>query len=224
MLNRLIAGLQNYYQIATHINLDFCEIQYKLSTYIPHKLHNVVTDNGIKSIQYQKRYAHYGGKVTYIQGTAMYPISYVQTKPPRMNNKELTIYNKSAMETIHTNLSKNYQQVFRCILDHPLSHESVELNDNRLSLFSAQKGKCARSKQYLTDNMEIHHIIPKHLGGNDRYQNLVLVTYEVHKLIHCTEKRTIKKYLKYLKLTKGMLTKLNNYRKIIGNEIITVDL
>lgn len=72
--------------------------------------------------------------------------------------------------------------------------------------------------------MEIHHIIPKHLGGNDRYQNLVLVTYEVHKLIHCTEKCTIKKYLKYLKLTKGMLTKLNNYRKIIGNEIITVDL
>ena len=224
VLNRLIAGLQNYYQIATHISLDFSEIHYKLSTYIPHKLHNVVTDNGIKSEEYQKRYAHYGGKVTYIQETAMYPISYVQTKPPRMNNKSLTIYDKSVMDSIHTNLNLEYHQMFRWLLDHPLQHKSVELNDNRLSLFSAQGGKCAVSKKPLTDSMELHHIQPVSKGGNDRYQNLVLVNYEIHKLIHSTDKHTIKKYLKYQKLTKGMLTKLNDYRKIVGNEIIAIDL
>lgn len=224
VLNRLIASLQNYYQLATHISQDFSEIQYRLSTYIPHKLQNVVTDTGTKSEEYQKRYAHYGGKVIYIQETAMYPISYVQTKPPRMNNKILNIYDKETVMEIHNNLSPQYQEVFRWLIKHPLQNKSVELNDNRLSLFSAQKGKCAVSKLALTDSMELHHVLPKSQGGNDRYQNLILVTYEIHKLIHSTEKRTIKKYLKLLKLKKEMLTKLNDYRKIVGNEIITNDL
>ncbi len=45
---------------------------------------------------------------------------------------------------------------------------------------------CERAKcRYgLTDYTEKHHIIPRSLGGNDRSENLVLLTYREHKLAH----------------------------------------
>ena len=68
--------------------------------------------------------------------------------------------------------------------------------------------------------MECHHKIPKHLGGNDKYQNLILITFEVHKLIHVTSEISIKKYLDLVKPTQNALTKINNLREQSGNQII----
>lgn len=41
----------------------------------------------------------------------------------------------------------------------PIISQSVQLNDNRISLYVGQKGLCAISKVKLyTNNMEVHHI------------------------------------------------------------------
>lgn len=53
--------------------------------------------------------------------------------------------------------------------------------------------------------MEIHHKIPGTLGGKDEYSNLLYVTYNVHKLIHFTEKETIDKYIRMEVLDKKAL-------------------
>jgi len=101
--------------------------------------------------------------------------------------------------------------------------ESVEYADNRISLFSAQWGKCAISDREFqtTDEIHCHHIVPKSRGGTDRYENLVLVTSTVHKLIHATDAATINRYLNACNLDSKQLKKLNQYRKSVGNAEIT---
>ncbi|WP_407641250.1 HNH endonuclease signature motif containing protein [Arcobacter caeni] len=61
-------------------------------------------------------------------------------------------------------------------------------------------------------SMECHHIKPRSQGGLDNYNNLVLITKEVHKLIHSTQMETINKYLKYVPTDKVILENLNKLR------------
>ena len=71
-----------------------------------------------------------------------------------------------------------------------------------------------------SEEMQCHHKIPKFKGGTDEYQNLILVTTTVHKLIHTTDTKTIQKYLK---TRKPDIKKLNVLRKLVGNKILEVD-
>ena len=69
--------------------------------------------------------------------------------------------------------------------------------------------------QEFTNASEIHchHILPRSQGGDDSYENLVLVSESVHRLIHATQKDTIAKYLRILNLDKEQLKKLNKFRE-----------
>ena len=60
--------------------------------------------------------------------------------------------------------------------------------------------------------MDCHHKKPVALGGNDSYQNLIIVSDVVHILIHSSSERTIQKYLKVLNPNKMQLAKLNKLR------------
>lgn len=51
------------------------------------------------------------------------------------------------------------------------------------------------------------------LGGNNSYQNLIIVHKDVHKLIHATAQETILRYLNNLDLTQEMTIKVNRIRK-----------
>ncbi|NEQ84624.1 MAG: group II intron reverse transcriptase/maturase [Moorea sp. SIO2I5] len=60
--------------------------------------------------------------------------------------------------------------------------------------FSAGKDKIAKRQNYIcpfcsqplsiSDDLHIHHIIPKHLGGQDKYNNLVYLHEDCHHSIH----------------------------------------
>lgn len=81
-------------------------------------------------------------------------------------------------------------------------------------IYNAQKGKCAvTGKDFQTAK---DHITPRNKGGTDEYENLILVTETVHKLIHETRPETIAKLLKDCEPN---LEKLNELRKQAGNEI-----
>lgn len=58
------------------------------------------------------------------------------------------------------------------------------------------------------------------MGGTDKYENLVLVTEPVHKLIHATSADTIQRYVAICNLDKDQLVKLNKLRVLAGNEEI----
>ena len=103
-------------------------------------------------------------------------------------------------------------------MENPIQGASIELNDNRISMFVAQHGKCAISKEPLAlGNMVVHHITPKQAGGGDNYANLILVTPDVHQLIHAKAEETVQKYLNKLKSCKLNVARLNKLRELAGN-------
>ena len=65
---------------------------------------------------------------------------------------------------------------------------------------------------------------PVSQGGSDDYKNLIIVTTNVHKLIHATEQETIEKYINTIEnFTSSMLKKVNSLRKLIGNDEIIIN-
>lgn len=54
----------------------------------------------------------------------------------------------------------------------------------------------------------------QHMGGTDRYQNLVLVCVDVHRLIHAVNPDVIEFYQKKLCLNTEQLKKLNKLNKL----------
>ncbi|HBH6338967.1 TPA: hypothetical protein KT787_000774 [Enterococcus faecium] len=88
--------------------------------------------------------------------------------------------------------------------------------------FIAQKGRCAvTGEELILSEMHCHHIIPYHESKSDSYENLVIVTEEVHRVIHATQSETIEELLKYLKLNPKQKEKLNELRLKVGNEEIS---
>ena len=92
------------------------------------------------------------------------------------------------------------------IMRNPIKGKSIEYNDNRLSLYCGQGGKCAISGKPLEiGHMHCHHIKPISKGGNDNYANLLFVTDRVHSLIHAAADETIKVLIDELKLDNSNL-------------------
>ncbi|OOM77164.1 group II intron-encoded protein LtrA [Clostridium puniceum] len=222
--NKIVAGVQNYYKIASNVYIDFRSIEYNLSFCLKQKLKSVKMNNGYKPVEYIKRYQKYEGKEIYVDKLILYPIREIRTRFPIGFNQILSNYTKEGRFIIHSNVGYLDENVLGYLARHPIAKESVEYNDNRISLYSAQKGKCKITGLPLNEfNMKVHHIISKDNGGDDGYKNLILITTLIDKLIHGNSLKLIEYYLEQIKLTGNQLRKLNQYRKKIGNEIIEID-
>ncbi len=98
-------------------------------------------------------------------------------------------------------------------MKNPVQGESIEYNDNRLALYCAQHGKCAITGKLLEiGNIHCHHKTRRADGGDDRYENLVLVCQDIHVLLHATAENTIRSYCKKLVLNRKQMDKLNRLR------------
>ena len=133
-------------------------------------------------------------------------------------SQDICNYTETGRKKIHALQNAVNPHVLRQLMENPIQGASTELNDNRISMFVAQHGKCAISKEPLTlGNIVVHHITPKQTGGGDNYENLILVTPDVHQLIHATEEETLRKYLDRLKSCKLNMPRLNKLRELAGN-------
>lgn len=216
--NSMVLGLQNYYKVATNVNMDFSKIAYIVNRSIHNRTKNIRGKTGIKSKCYIKFYGKYNFKEIYINKIVLFPIAGVKTTPPMNFSQQICNYTVAGRAKIHNIQRLIPIWMIRYIMENPVRDMSVEYNDNRISLYIAQGGICPISRGFLEiGNMECHHKIPKSMGGNDEYSNLIYVTKEVHKLIHSKEKDTIYKYLKKLNPKTINTKKLNNLRKLSGN-------
>ncbi|MGL5314122.1 MAG: group II intron reverse transcriptase/maturase [Peptostreptococcaceae bacterium] len=219
--NSIILGLHNYYRVATHVNLDFDNISFKLQKLINNRTKSIRSKTGVKSKSYNKFYSKYNFKITYILGVALFPISGICTDFPKNFAQDICNYTKSGREKIHKKQESISTYILKCLMENPVISRSVEYNDNRISLYVGQNGICPISKNFLEiGNMQCHHKIPIEHGGTDEYSNLIFVKNEVHKVIHATNTETIDKYLKILNLDKNTLEKLNKLRTLVGNSKI----
>ena len=233
-LNRIIAGEHNYYANATLVSQEFSKIYYNLSKCLKKRFKNLISKRkkkgkekqdikGYKIRKYLKKYNQYKEKHWIVAGITMYPIYGITTKPPLLFKQKICDYTTEGRELIHKNLGCIDKDILSYLLAFPNEKKSIEFNDNRLSKYVAQKGKCAVSGMTLELNMQVHHIEPVYKGGTDAYDNLIIVSHEIHKLIHATKPETINKYLSMMKLDNKAMKKLNKLRKNVGNNVIMID-
>ena len=205
--NKMVVGIQNYYRIATNISLDASKLNRAVMIVITNRLEGIRRKGRKLTPAERTRYGK-SAKLRFIANEPIYPIGYMQHKIPLNKSRK---EQEQIVDDIKLNLMRQ-----------PLYGRSIEYADNRISLYSAQKGKCAVTGEKFTsmDEIHCHHKQPKSKGGTDDYQNLVLVTETVHKLIHATNAEIIQKYLQ---TCKPDMTKLNVLRKEVGNIILSVD-
>lgn len=221
--NSYLIGIHNYYCIATHVNLDIHEIAFDVKKSLYNRLKHRLQRTGSISNRYiQEKYGR-SREVRYLNGHAVVPVAYVQHRVPMDRKNRVNPYTPEGRTEIHKNLAGLNLAVMNHLMNTPAGQQSVEYNDNRIALYVAQKGKCAVSGIALDANqVDCHHKKPLSLGGDDSYQNLIIVSDAVHVLIHSSSERTIKKYLNDLQLNSKQLAKLNNLRKLAEMPQITL--
>ena len=220
LYNSKVMGLQNYYQIATHVSCDFSKIMRAVMKVLTNRLK---TEKGSRLVKSGRKLTEieldlYGNTPMwrYVAGCdePIYPIGKIRHKHPMGFRNDICSYTDEGRKALHSKLQINVK-LMHALMRTPRADKSIEYSDNRISLFSAQQGKCAiTGKTFLTaQEIHCHHIIPKNMGGSDEYSNLVLVLEEVHQLIHAKNRDTIKNMLDELKLDKNQIAKLNKYRE-----------
>ncbi len=215
--NSFVMGVHNYYCLATCVNMDFDKIAFHVRKKLRNRLKTRLSRKGV--IQYNYIEEKYGKskEIRFIHGKAIIPIGYVQHQKPMWKNGKVNKYTPEGRKEIHNKLQKVNLTILHYLMRNPIENQSVEYNDNRLSLYCAMQGKCAITKTILEkDNIHCHHVIPRKDGGGDNYQNLLLIDKRVHILLHATRAETIEKYLEILNLNKAQLNKLNAYRAILN--------
>ena len=221
LFNSMVMGIQNYYQLATDVSIDCGDIGRAVNTVLKNRLKSGKTHRlkeegrDLTKMEYQR----YGksDQLKYIAQSKepIYPISYVQCKNPMNLRRNVCAYTAAGRSAIHDDLKINTSLLLQ-LMRIPTYGQSTEYTDNRISLFSAQMGKCAVTGKPFQCLSEIHchHKTPRNEGGGDKYENLVLVLEPVHVLIHATDENTIRSYLSILKLDVRQLAKLNRLRTL----------
>lgn len=221
--NAMVVGKHNYYRIATEISQD-SQILYHATTVVlynrlQHRVGNRLSKHGRPLTTAEKRMYGRSEALRYLtgQGEPIYPAGYVQHKKPMNRKRTINCYTAEGRAEIHDSLGVNVGLMLK-LMKQPSYGRSAEYMDNRVSLFSAQHGKCAvTGREFLsTEDIHCHHITPKKCGGGDGYGNLILVLEPVHRLIHATDPEVINNYLQMLRLNKSQMAKLNKLRQKAG--------
>lgn len=223
--NSYVMGIHNYYRMATCVTDDIGRLAYEIKMSIKTRLKERVKRNYYKKIpDYAKKYAK-SKEIRFIGNNILLPIAYVKHKPPLEKEKCINKYTREGREKIHKMLGNINIATLHLLMKKPIKNATIEYNDNRVSLFVAQNGKCNITKKLLSiEDIHCHHKIPRFMGGNDEYKNLVILDREVHVLIHATKTETINNLICKLKLNKENIIKVNKYRKMAGNEEIDIEI
>ncbi|APR02868.1 group II intron reverse transcriptase/maturase (plasmid) [Clostridium botulinum Af84] len=223
LFNSTVLGLQNYFKIATNVSNDFSEIDFYIRKSLTNRLKGRVSNKGDPDLTYKKIYGKYNGKINYIAGKPLYPIYGIKYQKPFNLPKDINNFTELGRRKLHDKIKGADMRIVKYMLANPIKSMSTAYNDNRISLYVGQNGRCKVTKEMLSPhNMECHHIIPRELNGSDEYKNLVFVTKHIHKLIHVTNVETIEKYVLSLRLNEEEIAKVNKYRKKVGNNNIGV--
>jgi 5-methylcytosine-specific restriction endonuclease McrA len=212
--NSYLLGLHNYYNAATECVKDFSLIAFLSRSSIKNRLKPRRRRKEDTIPKYIKD--RYGGskQLRFYHDRAILPIGYVQCEI-LLNCKQLSPYNSTDRELVHTNQKVVHIQSLQYLIEKSDSRQSVEYNDNRISLYVGQYGKCyVLGVEILPQCVHCHHLIPKSKGGTDKYKNLVIIHEELHILVHATDKGTIQHYLGKWKLSADQLGRLNYLRQI----------
>jgi RNA-directed DNA polymerase len=221
--NTIVMGIQNYYAAATQISINLNELNSDLRKTLYNRLKNLRKDANFQDMTWtlQKRYKGYTSPLYKIQTMIFVPI-YAQRHRTNLCFSQVTCnYTAEGRDKIHKKLKAINKSVLSSIMRSFIPNRSIEYNDNRISKFIAQYGKCAISGAELGINgWHCHHMNSYHLSKDDAYSNLVILHEDVHRLVHLKDKDKIKELLKSLNFSKKQREKLNKLRIQCHNKAI----
>ena len=217
LYNSFVIGIHNYYNCATNCSIDMNKLSNQTRTKVFIRLKSRRVNKSDKLPDYIKKVYGKSKMLRIIGDKPLLPLSYVQHSK-LTNFSQTSIYNPIDREKIHNTQKVADYKIIKYLIANPIQGQSTEYNDNRISLYIGQLGKCFVTNEELTvGNMEVHHAIPKSQGGNDSYNNLIYITKDVHKLIHATQLETINKYLNLISVGKDTIELINGCRKLANN-------
>ena len=222
-LNTIIMGIQNYYSAASRITIDLNKLSNRVNRALYNRLKEVKKDAEFQdfSKSLQKRYLGYECKLYKIKDMVLVPIHAQRCKVNLNFSQTICNYTAEGRNKIHQNLRAINKQILRQVMKRFIPYRSIEYNDNMISRFIAQYGKCSiTGSELVTDNWYCHHKKPYNIFKDDSYGNLVILHKLVHRLIHLRSKEKIQTMLKILKLNVKQLTEVNKLRKQYQNEAI----
>jgi len=220
LYNSIVLGIQNYFQPATCISIDCRRIHRQVMTVLTNRLNTEkgcrLTREGGTITQSEKK--RYGGSkmIRYVAGVdqMIYPIAYVKSKIPMAKKSAVCSYTEEGRALIHTDLNLNFS-ILKDLREQTSNGHSTEYMDCRISLFSAQHGKCAISGEEFTDASRVVGWLktPKDKGGFERYANMVLIHERYLQLLQDLGQQELKAIAKTINATKKMISKINRLRE-----------
>ncbi|USK69163.1 group II intron reverse transcriptase/maturase [Peribacillus asahii] len=222
LFNSFVLGIHNYFNRATHVNIEFSRLAYDLRTFMYNRLKSVGKyEHPTNPPPTYKKFYSLGFKTFKVSNVYLFPLDNVKTRNTMNFSRDLTPYTKIGRERIHKELQTNIQREISLLMKSNIPTRSVEYMDNRISRYSMKMGKCEITDMFLyASDVHCHHYIPLHLGGNDKFSNLRILHKGVHKLIHLKHQKTIDILIITLGITKPMVHKINKYREKCGMELI----
>ena len=201
--------------------LDFYKIAFQVNKKLYTRFGNELKKTGKIELKYIRDRYGQSKQMRFLSGKIVVPVGYVQHKSPMDKRRKVNKFTPEGRMLIHKNLETVNTDILHYLMRNPVPYQSIEYNDNRLSHYCANQGKCFITREILDkDNIHCHHITPRERGGKDDYGNLVLISENVHILLHAKRSETIKKYLLLVKPTESQLAKINKYREFLNLEKI----
>lgn len=221
--NSYVLGIHAYYSMATKVSADFRPIAFSVQKSLKVRMRGQLKT--AKEVRKNKIPIHitnvirekYGksDQMRYVNNIALAPIGYVKHSHPMQKAYGTNSYTEKGRELVHKKLKGVDMTILHHLMRNPIDGETIEFNDNRLSLYSAQKGRCAvTGTQMKADEVVCIRKIPKEQGGTEKYSNLLLVCRKIQELIHMKDTKTFYLEMEKLNLDKKQLNKLLKLRSL----------
>ncbi len=130
--NAKVIGMQNYYCIATRINLNFSRMAHVNNGRFLHRIDGYKKQGELNNKYLKNRYGK-SKQMRWIGDTPVVPLAYVQFKIPMRKSRKINPYTPDGRMEIHSNLKLNVEDML-WLMRHPVTGETVQFNDNRISL------------------------------------------------------------------------------------------
>lgn len=213
--NAKVIGVQDYYCIATRVNLNFSDIARPINGQLLHRIDGIKKQGEIKNRYLRKRYGK-SKQMRWIGETPLVPLAYVQFKIPMRKSRKINPYTSEGRAEIHDNLRVDVNSML-WLMRHPIPTESVRYNDNRVSLYAGQDGKCAiTGKKLDVQTCFCYRKTNDCKKGKDNYQNLLLLSLQGLAIVSSEDMMSVVALVKEYSLNAKVITKVNKLRATAG--------
>lgn len=224
--NLMVMGIKNYYKYATMVYIDLDKIGRGINKSMKIRLKDKSKIYKFKLLpDYYKKYnigIQKETKVYVVCNTPLHIINAIHHKNPMNYRQKMSIYSIKGRSLIKDSDEFSLSQInfiTKYLLENSSTQyrNSVELADNRITLYLMRKGKSSITGKIVDiEDYHCYHKVSIQQGGDHKLKNLVLLSKDEHYLIHAVSLNIIRKYLKMLNLSKEEIRKVNKYRQYLN--------